>query len=96
LVSTRVFSRYTNSLRQHKNFGSLSMTGGRSDREKPRLRNRRPHPTFFAFTEKLGRKLMQGKMPAHQRNEDNFDTRAVCWGSYGRGTAPTSCITNLL
>jgi len=39
---------------------------------------------------------MQRKTPAHQRNEDNFDTRAVCWGLHGRGAAPTSCITNLL
>jgi len=36
------------------------------------------------------------KMPAHQRNGDISNTRAVCWGSHGRGAAPTSCITNLL
>ena len=36
------------------------------------------------------------KMPAHQRNGDISNTRAVCWGSHGRGAAPTFCITNSL
>ena len=36
------------------------------------------------------------KKPAHQRNENNSDTRAVCWGSHGRVAAPISCIISLL